>query len=475
MEHAIPLVVDLDGTLLRSDLLVESGLAYVGAKPWLSFSPIKWLFSGRAHLKANLAKSAPIDVTTLPYDPEVIVLIKEEKAKGRSIILATGSHKIYADQIANHLQLFDRVLATEAGTNLSAHNKRDMLVQEYGEQGFDYVGNSRADLPVWAAARLAYLVNPELGVESSANALGNVERVIRVQHSKLHSWMTALRFHQWIKNLLIFIPLLASHQLDNPSLLLTGLLAYILFGFCASSVYLLNDLLDLADDRYHPKKRYRPFAAGDLSVKAGVLIFPFLLLLAFSGAILLMPWYFTVTLAIYYLLTLAYSFALKKVMILDVIILAMLYTLRIIAGALAFNMLPTFWMLAFSMFIFLSLALVKRYAELLEAKNKGETTKTPGRGYYPNDLEMIASLGASSGYLSVMVLALYIQDQSTINLYQHPAILWLGCPLLLFWISRIWLLAHRGQMHEDPIVFAIKDKTSLILGVLFCIIFGLAV
>jgi len=472
--HTLPLVVDLDGTLLRSDLLVESGLSYISSKPWLFLTPLKWLTSGKAHLKANLAQASPLDVTRLPYDQQVITFIKKEKAKGRTIVLATASHKIYADQIAAHLQIFDRVIATEGNTNLSADAKRNMLVQEFGYRGFDYVGNSRADLVVWAAAKRAYLVNPELGVETKANALGNVQQVLRTKTNSFYNWLRALRFHQWLKNLLIFIPLIASHHLTDPHLSGLAAIAYVLFGLCASSVYLLNDLLDLTDDRYHAVKRDRPFASGQLSSKIGLIVFPILLLAAFLGASILLPWQFTATLAIYYLLTLAYSFAIKQIIVLDVITLAILYTLRIIAGALALGLTLTFWMLAFSMFIFLSLAFVKRYAELREARHKGEKDKMRGRGYYPNDLEMIASLGATSGYLSVMVLALYIQDSSTIVLYQYPEIIWLACPLLLFWISRIWLFAHRGQVHDDPVIFAVKDKTSLIICALFGFIFWAA-
>jgi 4-hydroxybenzoate polyprenyltransferase len=469
-----PLVVDLDGTLLRSDLLIESGLAYIRARPAHALAPFIWLMSGKAYLKTRIAQVAEFDVACLPYDTQVIALIERERTRGRAIILATASHTIYAEQIAAHLKLFDRVMATDEVTNLSAHIKRDRLVEEFGVRGFDYVGNSLDDLPVWTAARRAYVVNPEPGVEAKANALGNVEQVISFPRSSPKAWARALRFHQWMKNLLIFVPLLASHQLGNVHMLLDGMLAFIFFGLCASSVYLLNDLLDLTDDRQHATKRHRPFASGLLSIKAGLLVAPVLLIAAFSGALWLLPWQFTVALASYYILTLAYSIWLKRLMVADIIALALLYTMRIIAGTFAFGLSLTFWMLAFSMFIFLSLALVKRYAELREARSSGKTEKTRGRGYYPDDLEMISSLGASSGYISVMVLALYIQDQTTVALYRYPQVIWLACPLLLFWISRTWLLTHRGHMHDDPVVFAIKDRVSWLVGGLFGAIFWFA-
>lgn len=469
-----PLVVDLDGTLLRSDMLMETGMAFMRNQPANFIRPLKWLLQGKTSLKQGLAQNSEIDVSLLPYDPAVIELIEVERQTGRTIILATATHHSLADQIAGHLKLFDRVLATDANRNLSAERKRDLLVELYGEGGFDYVGNSLDDLSVWAASRKAYVVNPEAGVELRAKAFGNVEQVIVSNSSNYKDWLKALRLHQWMKNALIFVPLLAAHQFTNLTLVWQGILAFLFFGLCASSVYLLNDLLDLADDRHHHSKRRRPFASGKLSIKSGLLLFPLLLVIAFGGSALLLPWEFGATLVGYYVLTLLYSLLLKRRMAVDVIALAALYTMRIIAGAAAFELALTFWVLAFSMFMFLSLALVKRYAELHDARIKGITEKTRGRGYYPADLEMISSLGASSGYLAVMVLALYIHDQETAALYAHPQVIWLACPLLLFWVTRVWMLTHRGQMHDDPVVFAIRDRVSLVVGALFGLVFWVA-
>ncbi len=468
---APPLVIDLDGTLLRSDLLLETGMAFLRHNPLQLAKPFIWLTKGKTVLKEELAHATHIDVSVLPYDDEVIKLIESARRSGRSVVLATASHHSLAKRIAEHLQLFDQVLATDGERNLSAHCKRDLLIEYYGKQGFDYVGNSRDDIQVWAAARQAYVVNPEYCVERRAHAQGNVAQVIHSNPTRLKAWLKAVRLHQWMKNALIFVPLLAAHELLNTTLLLQSILAFILFGLCASSVYLLNDLLDLADDRQHHTKRNRPFAAGSLPIKSGLIAFPALLLVSFAGAALLLPWEFTGVLAIYYILTLVYSLSLKRHIAVDVITLAMLYTVRIIAGAAACSLPLTFWILAFSMFMFLSLALVKRYAELHEARSKGYAEKTRGRDYHPNDLEMISSLGASSGYLAVMVLALYIHDQNTVGLYTYPQVIWLACPLLLFWITRMWMLAHRGQVHEDPVVFAIRDQVSLVVGVLFCLVF----
>lgn len=474
MHNQGPLVVDLDGTLLRSDMLVESAFAFLRHHPFRALAPVAWLRTGKANLKARLAAEVAIDAATLPYDKHVIDFLEQEKERGRTLVLATASHQVYAEAIAAHLGLFDRVLATEGDLNLSAQNKRDVLVGEYGEKGFDYLGNSRDDLKVWASAENAYLANPEFGVEAAARNLGNVARVIRDDVKPVRAWMKQLRLHQWAKNALIFVPLLASHRLAEIDLLLTGLLAFLFFGLCASSVYLLNDLLDLEDDRQHSSKRFRPLASGTVSIKAALLAFPALLMGAFAGAAWLLPWQFTLVLGGYYALTLAYSLVLKRVMTVDVITLALLYTVRIVAGAFAMDIRLTFWMLAFSLFLFLSLALVKRYAELREQRSQGKNELTRGRGYYPADLEMIASLGAASGYLSVMVLALYIQDHNTQTLYRNPEIIWLACPLLLYWITRTWMIVHRGWMNDDPVVFAIKDRNSLLLGLLFALVFWIA-
>lgn len=470
LPHARPLVVDLDGTLLRSDLLLETAVRFVRQHPARLLAPLPWLLAGRAQFKAKLAEAVACDASTLPYNHQLLSMLQQEKAKGRCLVLATASHQSQADAVARHLGLFDQVFASSAQLNLRAQAKQQALVQAFGEKGFDYVGNARDDLPVWASSHHAYLVEPGRGVEQAAQRLGNVHSVLRRPQSALRAWAKQLRLHQWVKNVLLFVPLLAAHRLQEPALLAVGLLAFVAFGLCASSVYLLNDLLDLEDDRRQEGKRSRPLAAGSVPIQAAVLAAPLLLAAALALAAWLLPWKFTLALGGYYTLTLAYSLWLKRVMALDVITLAMLYTARTIAGAFAFELQLTFWMLAFCMFLFLSLALVKRYAELQAAPG----AQTNGRGYLPGDLAMLAALGAASGYLAVMVLALYIQDHNTVALYRHPQRIWLACPLLLYWITRTWMVTQRGWMHGDPVVFALKDRNSLLTGLLFACVFWAA-
>lgn len=295
-------------------------------------------------------------------------------------------------------------------------------------------------------------------------------RGLATPRSALREWPRALRLHQWLKNVLLFVPLIAAHRYIEAALIRDAVIAFVSFGLCASSVYILNDLIDLPSDRQHATKRLRPFAAGRLPIRAGVLASPLLLALSFALAAWRLPVAFVIGLASYYTITLAYSLWLKRRLTIDVITLATLYTLRIIVGALALDIPLSFWLLAFSMFMFLSLALVKRYAELWQLKAQNNPEKAGGRSYLADDLQMIASLGAASGYISVMVLALYINDPRTTQLYRHPEFIWFACPLLLTWITRVWMLAHRGQMTEDPVIFAMRDRLSLFLGALMAIV-----
>jgi 4-hydroxybenzoate polyprenyltransferase/phosphoserine phosphatase len=453
-----PLCVDLDGTLIRSDLLIEAVFVLLKSNLLYGLLLPVWLLRGKAYLKQQVADRVDLEVTLLPYDAAFLGYLRTQRAQGRRLVLATASNIKYAEQIAFHLGLFDEVLASDADTNLSGSRKRDRLVAAFGERGFDYAGNHAVDLAIWSHAGAAVLVNAPPELARRAEAVVPVAEVFAAARPGLKVYLNALRLHQWLKNLLVFVPLTMAHQFHEPALVLRAGLAFLAFGLCASSVYVLNDLLDLASDRKHPSKRLRAFAAGTLPIEHGVLVIPVLFGAAFALALRLPGW-FPVTLGVYYALTLAYSLRLKQAVLVDVLALAVLYTLRVIAGGAATDLGPSFWLLAFSMFLFLSLALVKRYSELLLVQAQDKETAA-GRGYQVIDLEALAQFGIASGYLAVLVLALYINSTAVGALYRHPEAIWLICPLMLYWISRVWLLARRNAMHEDPILFAIEDRRS---------------
>ncbi|HOB61991.1 MAG TPA: UbiA family prenyltransferase [Candidatus Competibacteraceae bacterium] len=466
--NPIPLCVDLDGTLLNSDLLLEAALAQLKQAPLSVWQWPRWLAAGKARLKAEIADRVQLDIETLPYHLELLAFLREQKAQGRCLVLVTASHRRFADRVAEQLDLFDRVLATDSEHNLAGRRKAETLVELYGERGFDYAGNATVDLAVWRHARRALVVNAAPALMARASAVCEVERVFARPASPWRQWLRALRLYQWLKNVLIFMPLAAGHALNQPDKLLLGILAFLSFGLCASSAYLLNDLLDLSADRRHPRKRSRPFAAGQLPIAHGIAAVPLLLGMAFGLSLWVDSPYFSVILAGYYVFTLAYSLRLKRVLMLDTIVLAGLYTLRIMAGAAAVSILPSFWLLAFSMFLFLSLALVKRYSELWSLREQGEL-RASGRGYHVDDLNLLQNLGGAAGYLAVLVLALYVNSEASRALYEHPTVIWLLCPVLLYWISRVWLIAHRGEMHDDPIIFTLTDRHSRLM-LLVCVL-----
>lgn len=469
------LAVDLDGTLIRTDLLVESVSQFLIQYPFQFLRPLLWLFNSKATLKKELAQRVQLDVTALPYNTDVLNWLQAEKQSGRRLVLATASHRSMAEQVARHLNLFDDVLATEGAVNLKSADKAQALVNRFGEGGFDYVGNDWPDLPVWAQANTAHLVDVPASLLQLAREECHVGRVFQSEApSSLAALSKAMRLYQWIKNLLVFVPLLTAHQYADTLRDSFALLAFVIFSLTASSVYLLNDLTDVQDDRHHTRKRHRPFASGALSLVTGWLMWPLLLGFAAALSLICMPPMFTLSLGVYFFLTVAYSLYFKKLAVLDVLTLAALYTLRIMAGAAAIDVPLSFWLLLFSMFIFLSLALIKRYSELQLARDSGKTGPLRGRGYEPGDLELVSSLGGSSGFIAVLVLALYIQDGQAAHLNAQPQLIWLVCPMLLFWISRAWLIAHRGHMHDDPIVFALKDKVSWGVGLFMFSVMALA-
>ena len=467
-----PLVVDLDGTLIKTDLLLESFMILIKQNPLNLLLVVCWLLQGKAKLKAEIAKRADIPVELLPYSQDLISYLEQQKQQGRPLYLATASNQRYAAAVARYLGLFDAVFSSDDQINLSGAKKSALLTQHFGEKHYVYAGNAAVDLKVWQYCSAAVVVGNN-HLANKAQSLCTIEKQFDAPKPSLKVFVKALRIHQWVKNGLIFIPLLTSHGIQNPALLLSCLLAFIAFSLCASSVYFLNDLLDLNDDRCHPTKKERPFAAGALSLLVGIVGTPILLSLA-AIVCLFLPLGFILVLSTYYILTIAYSFNLKRLVMVDVVTLSSLYTIRILAGAAAIGVTISFWLLSFSVFVFLSLAIVKRYTELMKLRGKS-AKKTLGRGYQVEDVDLLSSLGGASGYISVLVLALYINSPDIKSLYSQPVLMWPVCLVMLYWISRVWIIAHRGNMDDDPIVFALKDKASLVCGVIIGIFMLLAV
>jgi 4-hydroxybenzoate polyprenyltransferase/phosphoserine phosphatase len=472
------LCVDLDGTLVKSDTLHDSALALARHRPAALLNIPGWLLQGKAALKRHLANSIQLDVVHLPYNRELLQYLEQQRATGRPIYLATAADADTATRIAAHLGLFTGVLASDGHLNLAGKNKLAAFQSRFGDN-FSYIGNALPDLPLLQHCQEPMVANPTPALRAALRkARITPIRSFDERVSPLKAWLKAIRLHQWAKNTLIFLPLLLAHAWA-PGLIAAAVVAFLSFGLCASATYVVNDLLDLDADRQHPRKRLRPFASGDLSALSGIALIALFLAASFTlatliprvittfspGLFLLRPHRFLLWLGIYLVTTLAYSLRLKRVVMVDVIVLSGLYTVRILAGSAATGVVVSTWLASFSIFFFLSLAFVKRFAELENLRERGGVS-IGGRGYHVADLEQLRSFGSASGYVSVAVITLYIWNLSAAQLYHHPNRLWLLVPALLLWISRLWLQASRGQLDEDPVVYAITDRRSLLLGVL---------
>jgi 4-hydroxybenzoate polyprenyltransferase/phosphoserine phosphatase len=473
------LCVDLDGTLVKSDTLHDSALAVARHRPSALLNLPGWLLQGKAALKRHLANTVKLDVTHLPYNRELLQYLEQQHATGRPIYLATAADADTAHRVADYLGLFTGVLASDGQLNLAGKNKLAAFRSQFGDN-FSYIGNATPDLTLLQNCKEPMVANPTPGLRAALRKANiTPTRAFNERASLFKAWLKAIRLHQWAKNVLIFVPLLLAHAWA-PGLVAGAAVAFFSFGFCASATYIVNDLLDLEADRQHPRKRHRPFASGDLSALSGVAVVVLFLAISLVLAIslphviaalspqllyLIKPHYFLLWLGIYLVTTLAYSLRLKRSVLVDVIVLSGLYTIRIIAGSAASGIALSTWLGGFSIFFFLSLALVKRFAELESLGARGGVS-AGGRGYYITDIEQLRSFGSASGYASVVVLTLYISTLDAAQLYQHTKRLWLLVPVLLLWIMRLWLLASRGQLNEDPVVYAITDRRSLLLGVL---------
>lgn len=460
---AAPLCVDLDGTLTLSDLSFESLCQFMKRRPFQIWRVLFWLLRGRAHLKRQLAVRTTIRIDLLPFNQELLKFLREERQRGRELYLVSASDIILVRQVAEHLGLFAGVVGSEGAENLGGARKARVLCERFGKGRFGYAGNAAIDLAVWRAAGEVIVVSDSAALRRRVRREFPAAREFSSSGTmSLKAVLRAIRVHQWLKNILLFLPLLLSHRVFERDLLPINTVAFLAFSFMASAVYLINDLFDLEADREHPRKRSRPLAAGTLPARDAALLIAGLAASAVAIASAL-PEEFAMCLGAYFLVTLAYSLYLKQLMIVDIITLASLYTLRIFAGGMSVDLKVSDWALVFSMFFFLSLACVKRYSELLRLR-RSKRTIASGRGYLAGDLEQIGQFGTSSAYVSILVLALYVTSAEVTALYPHPAFLWFCCPLVLYWISRLWLLAHRGRMHDDPVVFALTDRMSYAVG-----------
>jgi 4-hydroxybenzoate polyprenyltransferase len=453
----VPVVVDLDDTLLRTDSFIESVFVLARTKPLSLFRVPLWCIAGVAHCKRLLAAAAIPDVHLLPYHTSFLSFLREQKALGRPLILAAAADEGLAGEINRDIGLFDEVLASDGHVNFSGRVKRDRLIGRFGERGFDYAGSRPGDFPVWCAARRALLVSPSAHLERKVAAATPIERVFREPKTGLLDYLHALRAHHWVKNLLVFMPLALAHRFFEFELLVRAVLAFVAFNLCASGVYLLNDLLDLPADRRHPKKKERRLASGRIRLAHALLLMPLLLAGAFGIA-----WHlsmgFAAVLVAYVLLMVEYSMKLKDIAMVDVLVLASGYALRVVAGAVAVSVMLSPWLLTFCVFLFLSLALIKRCSELVLA----ELAPGPShaRGYLASDKVVLVAQGIGSGYLSVLVLALYTNTDISQRMNTRHEFFWGTCLLLLYWVSYLWMMAIRGRIHNDPVIFALSDTVS---------------
>lgn len=467
-----PLCVDCDGTLLRTDLLHEAVFLLAKQSPLSLLQLPQWLLRGKAHMKQQIALRVQFDFDSLPVCDEMVEQIRCARAEGRRVVLVTASPRVWADGVAKRIGLFDDVLASNEHTNLAGRHKGALLAERFGDRQFDYAGNAAADLAVWDRAAGAVVVSSSARLIRAAGERASVHAIITPARATPLTFLKALRLHQWLKNLLVWVPLAAAHQLGSAHGIVQGLLAFLAFSLCASAVYVLNDLLDLESDRAHQRKCKRPFASGAIPIWQGAVLIPLLLLASLAFALQL-PLAFLAVLAGYFAMTLAYSVRLKRQVIVDVMMLAALYTVRVIAGAAATEVLPSFWLLAASMFLFLSLAMIKRYSELLITLQQNKRTAA-GRGYSVQDLPVLMSIGVSAGMVGVLVLALYVNAPESTALYRHKLWLWLLPPVMLYWVSRIWMKAHRGEVDDDPVVFAARDWQSQVIAVSLVVLLWLA-
>jgi len=458
LSNEAPLVVDVDA-LVVTDLLHEAALQFVARQPLQAYRMLVWLAVGKSNLKTCLADRINPGIQTVPLRHEVLALIRAAQTAGRPVYLASASDSRYVEELAQRIGGIAGIFGTGGGVNLSGDTKAERLIAAFGARGYDYVGDTTIDFAVWRSARRPLIVAHSASVAKRVLSAFPSAEIVSQPRPALSSYIDALRVHQWAKNVLIFLPMIAGHRFDLNTIYAT-ILAFLCFCVAASSAYVINDLLDLPGDRDHPRKNRRPFAAGKLPITHGLVLAALLMATAF-GLSLLLPVRFTGILSIYIACTLSYSLLLKRKVLIDVIMLAGLYTLRVFGGLAAIHTHQTQWLLMFCLFLFFSLAIVKRCSELVANRVAGKTG-TLGRDYRVDDLSVLLPLAAAAGYGAVFVVALYLSSPEMAALYTHPNRLWLACPLLMYWISRVLIYANRGDLNDDPVTFALTDGTSWI-------------
>jgi 4-hydroxybenzoate polyprenyltransferase len=464
-DRAVPLAVDLDGTLTGTNLFLESLFVLAKAKPLLLLLLPIWFAQGLARLKRRLADRFRPDIRTLPYDREFIAYLQAQKRAGRTLILVTGADESLAHAVAAELGLFDRVIASDGITNLNGRAKRDRLLAEFGDKGFDYAGHDRCDRVVWAIARKAILVRPSARLSDAQSKISVIERLFPRHEPKASVYMQALRLHHWTKNALVFVPLIFFHRLFDIAALAQAVLAFLAFSLCASSIYLLNDLTDLPEDRRHPHKRHRMLASGQLAVGRAVALIPLLL----SGAFIIsltQPPLFLGILAVYCGLMVVYCLRLRAIAMIDALAIAAGYTLRVAGGSAAAGLEISAWMVVSVTLFFFGLTLLKRYAELMTMQRLPNAAAR-ARGYPVRDRSRIALFGCSSNYLALLIYAFHVRTELLASPW-HEAV-WFIWVLLSYWVAHIWLMAGQGRIVADPVAFTLRDRGSQIVGVLFAI------
>jgi len=461
-----PLAVDLDGTLLRGDSLWEGIAILLRARPWLLFFCLFWLLRGKAAFKARLAREVSLDLSRLAWNEELIAFLREQRAAGRPLLLVTGANQMWAEQVAAHFGIFQQAAGSTTVNNTGAR-KRERCIA-LAESGFDYLGDSAADLPVMLAARNALIVGRDSRLHRRVQAAGIPIAAVFTRPSARGAIRRTLRVHQWPKNLLLFVPAFVGMRWMNGAAMLAALWGLAAFCLAASACYLINDLVDLPNDRRHPAKRLRPFASGEMPLSFGFLAAPVLL----AGSLFLaggLPRPFLWLLLLYQGGTLAYSFWLKRLLMADVTVLAGLYTVRILAGGAATGIVVSPWLLLFSVCIFSSLAFLKRFVEFQDSETESES-----RAYQKDDAPLLAAMGIGSAMISILVLALYINSDSVRILYHEPHFLWPACPLLMYYLNRLWLLARRRELTHDPVWFVIRDRAAYVVLALVALSMQLA-